>query len=330
MKVIAEVAALHAKLPTYNAQTVMALMRFCEPSSVILTDIEATAWSSGAWRDLDNPALFALEDAGVKVTAIGEVWSAALTEQSQMLEFLKQFPMGRSRLQQLGGADRTLREALEQPQDALGVHSVWLGAVREYHASAQAALEEGPGTAHRNRRIAGIVKRLEGCPPDALVIAPLDDVPALLEAGLELPNLSGFQPGEASRFRAVVDRAYRLESGDDLDALVHGLLELDAPADTVLARIALEARFAASGLYLSVGDLESARDLLEAVSQGQFERPSYLPGFVLTRLGQVRDLMQERPRAVAAYRAALALKFCPLEAREVAQQGLLEPFGFSA
>ena len=330
MKVIAEVAALHAKLPTYNAQTVMELLRFSESSSVILTELSSTAWASGAWRDLDNPVLFALEDAGVKVKAIGEDWSAAISEQSQMLEFLKQFPMGRQRLQQLGGADRTLREALEQPQDALGVHTVWLEAVREYHTAASAALEEGPGTAHRARRIAGIVERLEDCPPESIVIAPLDDVPALLEAGLQLPNLSGFQAGDASRFRAVVDRAYRLESGDDLDALVHGLLELDAPADTVLARIALEARFAASGLYLSVGDLESARDLLEVVSMGQFERPSYLPGFVLTRLGQVRDLMGERPRAIAAYRATLALSYCPLEAKEVAQKGLLEPFGFNA
>ena len=314
----------------YNAQTVMELLRFCESSSVVLTDVEPAVWTSGVWRDLDNPVLFALEDAGVRVTAIGEDWSAAVLEQAQMLEFLKQFPLGRSRLQQLGGADRTLHEILERPQDALGVHSVWLEAVREYHAASLAALEEGPGTAHRAQRIAGIVKRLKDCPPDALVIAPLDDVPALLEAGLELLDLNGFQAGEASRFRAVVDRAYRLESGDDLDALVHGLLELDAPADTVLARMALEARFAASGLYLSVGDLESAHDLLEAVSQGQFERPSYLPGFVLTRLGQVRDLMNERPRAVAAYRAALALTYCPLEAREVAQKGLLEPFGFTA
>lgn len=330
MKVIAEVAALHAKLPMYNAQTVLELLRFTAAPSVVLTDLSPAAWVDGAWRDLDNPVLFALEDAGVAVRAIGEDWSAAVSEQAQMLEFLKQFPLGRQRLQQLGGADRTLREALEQPQDALGVQTVWLRAVREYHAAATLALEEGPGTAHRAQRIAGMIKRLEGCPPDALVIAPLDDVPALLEAGLELPNLTGFQPGEASRFRAVVDRAYRLEPEDDLDALVHGSLELDAPADTVLARIALEARFAASGLYLSVGDLESARDLLEAVSQGQFERPSYLPGFVLTRLGQVRDLMGERPRAVAAYRAALALKFCPLEAREVAQNGLLEPFGFNA
>jgi hypothetical protein len=59
---------------------------------------------------------------------------------------------------------------------------------------------------------------------------------------------------------------------------------------------------------------------------GQFDRPSYLPGFVLARLGQVRDLMGERERATRAYTAALALQFCPLEAKEVAQRGLLEPF----
>ena len=171
MKVIAEVAGLHAKLPTYNAQTVLELLRFNAAPSVVLTDLSPTAWAAGAWRDLDNPVLFALEDAGVAVTAIGEDWGAARTEQAQMLEFLKQFPLGRQRLQQLGGADRTLREALEQPQDAHGVHTVWLEAVREYHEAATLALEEGPGTAHRAQRIAGLVQRFEACPGDAIAIA---------------------------------------------------------------------------------------------------------------------------------------------------------------
>ena len=71
MKVIAEVAGLHAKLPTYNAQTVLELLRFNAAPSVVLTDLSPTAWADGAWRDLDNPVLFALEDAGVVVTAIG-------------------------------------------------------------------------------------------------------------------------------------------------------------------------------------------------------------------------------------------------------------------
>jgi hypothetical protein len=148
----------------------------------------------------------------------------------------------------------------------------------------------------------------------------------LLEMGFKTVNLEGFKPGVASRFRAVVDRAYSLHENDDLDTLVHSLLELDGAADSALGRIALEARFAASGVYLAVGDLESARDLLEAVAMGQFERPAYLPGFVLSRLGQVRDLMNERQHAIRAYTAALALQWLPISAKTVAQSGLETPF----
>jgi hypothetical protein len=331
MRVIAEVSSLHARLPLYNAQTVLELVRFQGAArEVALTGVSAQSWASGVWRDEGNPVWFALEDARTSVTAVGENWAWALTEQTQMLEFLGQFKQGRERLNAVSVAERELRATLEVAQDAFGVHSHWLEATRTYHTGVMRQLEEGPGTAHRAKRIALIVSRLAELPSDTVVVAPLDDVPALLEAGLELPTLDGFNPGEASRFRAIVDRAYRLEPEDDLDGLVHQLLELDAPANTAQARIALEARFAASGVYLSVGDLESARDLLEAVSQGQFERPSYLPGFVLVRLGQVRDLMGERPRAVGAYKAALALEYCPLEARQAAESGLLEPFTFAS
>jgi tetratricopeptide (TPR) repeat protein len=325
VNVIASLGALHARYPMYNAQTVLELLHFLGAERVVLTQVSSPSWTSGAWRELDDPVLFALEDSRVSAVGIAPDWAWAETEAGQMQEFLKQFPKGQERLRRAGQLERELSIALETPQDALMVHSSLLEVVGAHHATMAEVLEEGPGTAHRAERIKKLVQSLEGI-NDGVVIASIDDVPALLEAGLELPDLSGFQPGEASRFRSIVDRAYRLEEHDDLDALVHSLLALDAPADTVLARIALEARFAASGLYLAVGDFESARDLLEAVAMGQFDRPSYLPGFVLARLGQVRDLMGERERATRAYTAALALQFCPLEAREVAQKGLLEPF----
>jgi hypothetical protein len=54
-----------------------------------------------------------------------------------------------------------------------------------------------------------------------------------------------------------------------------------------------------------------------------------LPGFVLARLGQVRDLMNQRQPAIRAYTAALALQWLPLEAKNVAQSGLLAPFTLS-
>ncbi len=323
MKVIASLGALHATAPLYNAQTVLEILEFIGAQRIVLADVSQESWQDGTWRDLDDPVLFALEDARVHCTGIAPDWTWAVREQSKMLEFLKQFPQGQQRLMQLGAAERDLKTALEIPLDVATVYGSLLETVTAHHARVTELLEEGPGTAHRMPRLEQIVANLE---PDAVLLANLDDLPALLELGLELPDLTGFAPGEASRFRAVIDRAYRLEENDDLDALVHLLLALDAPADTVLARLALEARFAASGLYMAVGDWQSARDLLEAVAMGQFERPSYLPGFVLSRLGQVRDLMLERDRAIRAYTAALALNFCPFEAKEVARTGLLEPF----
>jgi hypothetical protein len=326
MKVIATLGALHATAPLYNAQTILEILHFLDAKKVLLAGVTASDWDSNTWRDLDDPVLFALEDARISCVGIAPDWAWAVNEQSKMLEFLRQFPQGQQRLAQFNTAERDLRTVLEMPLDTATVYGSLLEVVAAHHQQVQSILEEGPGTAHRLQRLEKIVANLE---EDAVLLANLDDLPALLELGLELPDLTGFMPGEASRFRAIIDRAYRLEENDDLDALVHQLLALDAPADTILARLALEARFAASGLYLAVGDWQSARDLLEAVSQGQFERPSYLAGFVLARLGQVRDLMLERDRAKRAYKAALALNFCPLEAREVARAGLLEPFALT-
>ncbi len=340
MKVIATLGALHATAPLYNAQTILEILGFLGVQKVLLADVTAQTWTSGAWRELDDPVLFALEDARINCVGVAPDWAWAKAEQNKMLEFLKQFPQGQQRLAKFNTAERDLKTALSVPLDTATVYGSLLEVVRIHHLQVAEILEEGPGTAHRLQRLEKIVAGLEpnivaslepeavvaGLEPEAVVLASLDDVPALLELGLELPDLTGFAPSEASRFRAIIDRAYRLEDNDDLDALVHQLLALDAPADTVLARMALEARFAASGLYLAVGDWASARDLLEAVSQGQFERPSYLAGFVLSRLGQVRDLMLERDRAKRAYTAALALVYCPLEAREVAQLGLEQAF----
>ncbi len=326
MKVIATLGALHATAPLYNAQTVLEILEFLGAKKVLLADITHQDWTSGAWRDLDDPVLFALEDARLDCRGIVPDWAWARAEQNKMLEFLKQFPQGQQRLMQLGQAERELKTALEQPLDVQAVYGSLLETVSAHHKQVSQILEEGPGTAHRLARLEQIVANLE---PDAVLLANLDDVPALLELGLELPDLMSFAPQEASRFRAIIDRAYRLEENDDLDTLVHLLLALDAPADTALARMALEARFAASGLYLAVGDWASARDLLEAVAMGQFDRPSYLAGFVLARLGQCRDLMLERERAIRAYTAALALAYCPAEARAVASLGLQTAFALS-
>jgi hypothetical protein len=323
MTVVAILGGLHAAAPLYNAQTVLEVLAHLGAQQIELAHVSANDWRSGAWREYDDPVLFALEDARLECVGIAPDWTWAMREHAKMLEFLNQFPQGKKRLAQLASLQADLKTALAQPLDATTVHGSLLETVNIHHQSVAAIMEEGPGTVHRLKRLEQIFAAHD---PNAVLLAPLDDLPVLLELGCTLPDLSGFVPREPSRFRAIVDRAYRLEEGDDLDALVHQLLALDAPADTVLARLALEARFAASGVYMAVGDWDSAQDLLEAVAMGQFERPSYLPGFVLARLGQVRDLQLERDRAVRAYTAALALSYCPAEALAVAQQGLVTPF----
>ena len=329
---LADLGALHARYPTYNAQTVLEIVRHVGANRVLLPSITPESWQSGAWRDLEHPVLFALSDDRIAVRAIGSDWTWAELEQGKMLKFLKMYPQGLERLRELRRAELDLKDMLEKPLDAFSIHGSTpelpvLEAVKTFHAKSAALLEEGPGTAHRKRRLQELTKKLKlEHLEQTVILTPLDDLPDLLELGFQIINLEGFKPGEASRFRAVVDRAYNLHESDDLDTLVHSLLELDGTPDSALGRIAPEARFAASGVYLAVGDLESARDLLEAVSMGQFERPAYLPGFVLARLGQVRDLMGERQHAIRAYTAALALQWLPLEARKVAQSGLESPF----
>ncbi len=327
---IADLGALHARYPTYNAQTVLEILRHVGANKVILPSLTPEVWQSGAWRDLEHPVLFALDDDRIRVEAIGTDWTWAELEQDKMLGFLKMYPQGLERLRELRRAELDLKDMLEKPLDAFSIHGLLpempvLESVKTFHNKGTAILEEGPGTAHRKRRLEELADKLEAH-RDEIVLTPLDDLPDLLEMGFKTVNLDGFKPGVASRFRAVVDRAYSLQENDDLDILVHSLLELDGAPDSALGRIALEARFAASGVYLAVGDLESARDLLEAVAMGQFDHPAYLPGFVLSRLGQVRDLMGERQHAIRAYTAALALQWLPLEARNVAQSGLEIPF----
>jgi hypothetical protein len=326
---VADLGPLHARLPAYNAQTVVELLRFLGAARVVLAGLSPSQFAGGGWRDLENPVLFALDAERFPLEAAGPDWDWAEAEAGQFREFLGAYPQGRARLREAEELESGLRGALGRPLDAEAAHGPeLLGAVRAYHRGIAGLLEEGPGTAHRVLRLEAVGRALAGLDLEgAAVLVPLDDLPDLLDLpGAERPGLAGFSPGEASRARALVDRAYQLEEGDDLDALVRGLLALEGRPGSALGRLALEARFAAAGVYLAVGDLESARGLMEEVAHGHLDKPAYLPGFALARLGQVRDLVGERDPAVRAYRAALGLSWLPAEARRVAEAGLEAPF----
>ena len=187
---LADLGPLHARNPMYNAQTVLEIMRFLDCPRAILTNSSAAEWSDGSWRDLENPLYHALYDDEIELTPVGEDWAWATLERDQMLEFLDQYPQGKARLRELVPLENTLREALSRPMDASMVHSPeLLDAVRVYHDAATQLLEDGPGTAHRKLRLERLVARLEAViSDDAVVIAPLDDLPALLSLPSAIPH----------------------------------------------------------------------------------------------------------------------------------------------
>ena len=334
MLFIADLGSLHALHPAYNAETALELAAGLGARSLVLAGVSAEDLNSGVWRDQDNPLLFAAHAGGWSMQGVAPPWTAREREAEQLTSFLGQYPEGQRRLRELGLAEAALREVVSRPLDAASVHGAdTLSAVSGYHAERVRLLGVGPGTAFREDRLALVERALNALAPgdDVAVLAPLDDLPVVAGwPGARLPSGASFTPGEASRARALLDRAYRLEESDDLERLVASLLALDGPPESPLGRLALEARFAAGGVYLAVGDLESARDLLEAVAQAQFDRPAYLPGFTLARLGQVRDLMGERDAARRAYTAALALAWLPEQARRTAGQGLVTPFALGS
>lgn len=299
--------------PAYNAATLVEIARFLGASELLgVTPL-----------DEDHPARDAFLAANLPVVELAPDWRWAEAEAARLPEFLNQYPQGKERLRAAGRAEVALREALGAPLTPGRVlSSDLLAAVKAYHDSVREALDEGPGTAHRERRLAQLVDSLRG--RSGVVFAALDDVPALLEQldGAALPNLSAFTPGEASRLRALADRALRLEEGDDLDAIVTALLREDGDAITPKA----ELQFAAANVYFAVGDLPSARELLESAAHATVDARRSIVGLVLARLGQVRDAMGDRDLARRAYQAVHALSFAPSIARETAAEGLRAPF----
>ncbi len=299
--------------PQYNAATLVEIVRSLGATELLwLTD-----------PDPEHPARDALLASGISLVDLAPDWRWTQAEAAQLQEFLGQYPAGRERLRSAGRLEAELAQALARPLTPGRVTDPeLLGAVRAYHAGMAELFGEGPGTAHRGRRLEVLREALAGRSGVALV--SLDDLPDLLDSlpGADLPDLAGFAPGERSRLRALADRAERLEEGDDLQGTVDALLREAGDAVTPGA----ELQYAAAGAYLAVGDLASARELLEAAAHALTDQPRTLPGLVLARLGQVRDAQGERDLALRAYSAVLALPFAPQAALEAAKAGQRAPF----
>ena len=303
--------------PQYNAATLVEIARSLGAAELL--------WLSDL--DPEHPARDALPAAAIGLVDLAPDWGWAQAEATRLHEFLGQYPAGRERLRTAGQLEAELARALSQPLTPRRVTDPdLLGAVRAYHAGRRELFGEGPGTLHRERRLDILRGALAGHSgaPTGLALVSLDDLPDLLDSlpGAQLPDLGAFVPGERSRLRALADRAQRLEEGDDLQGTVEALLRERGDEITPEA----ELQYAAAGAYLAVGDLASARELLESAAHALSDHPRSLPGLVLARLGQVRDAQGERDLARRAYSAVLALPFAPQAAVEAAKRGQEAPF----
>ena len=298
--------------PQYNAATLVELARSLGATELL--------WLTG--DDPDHPARDAFAAAGLSVTELAPDWAWAEAEHAELTGFAQQYPQGRERLRTAALAERDLGTLLEGPLTLERLTSAGtLAGLSAYHKALEQALEEGPGTRWHARRLDALTSALEE--RTGVALTALDDLPGLLERlpQARLPDVSSFGPGESSRLRALADRALLLSDDDDLSALLAALERESGDRLTPKS----ELQYAAGNIYLAVGDLAGARSLLEAAAHGLTNERS-LPGLVLARLGQVRDVQGERDLATRTYRAVLALNFAPQAAREAAQSGVREPF----
>ncbi|WP_093008452.1 hypothetical protein [Thermus arciformis] len=316
MVLLPSLGAFHILHPRYNAATVLAILEEARPPVVYLASLSPEALEGGGWRE-EDPLLFHLlpwaEERGVPVVALdGEAHLKA--EAEAFREALGQFPGGRPHLEAMAAFDQALLALLKEPltPEALGSEA-FLGRLREVYGGFARAFGEGPATGFRARRMARVAEALRG--KEGAVVAELLDYLFLAEAFPgALPK--AHEPTEAERQRALLDRAWQLKEEDDWGKLLEGLFALGTP----------EALYLAAQVYLAAGEWQEALSLMEEVFRMDFQRPEYLPGYVLARFGQLLDLAGERGRALRAYKGVLALSWAPEEARAIAQAGLRAPF----
>ncbi len=317
---------LHVRLPQYNAVSVLRSVQAFHPSVVALAplsegELQIPSWQECAELPLPHTVVPWARRTGTPLAEIGAPPPDENAE-ADFRRYLETFDGGRAVLASVDADERPIRDLLDRPLTLDSVLDELVPAVGRFQERRRDAFGEGPGTGfqeQRATRMAEAVLRLEG--ERVAVLASVDDLPSLL-AGLkgraELVRPPSPPVDDAVRRRSLLDYAMRGEASDP-DALLAQLQEIDGP----------EARYLEANVLLQSGEEGAALEVLEQASTLDFVEPYYLPGFLLTRLGQLYDLAGRRDAALRAYRGVRALSFAPSEALVTAEAGLEEPFALS-
>lgn len=322
MTLIPTLGPFHMLHPRYNGVTVLELARSARPTVLYLASYSTADLASKVWRESNEVSFFHVlpwaERENLPVEALDE-GSQLKAEAESFREALAMYPKGQEILAQLGELEALLGAVLTQPKspEDWGREEV-VQPLRQYADGYAALLGEGPATGFRRQRMEAVASRLASLGPQAqsaVILVDLLDYPVLLELLSSTPALlnppTAHAPSEAERERSVLDRAWRLEESDDWAQLLGQLQEIEAP----------EALYCAAQIYLAAGQPADAFVLLDQLIHKDFHQPEYLPGYALSRYGQMADLEGQREKALRAYAAVLALDWAPQEAREIALAG---------
>jgi len=317
-------AGLHLRWPRYNAAVLATLLSQESPDALVLEPLTADFASDPSWRDHDElllpwVAVPWAQRQGVRAVGVHEP-SPDPGAARDLERYLADYPAARQVLDEIAALERPLPALLGA---ALTLDRVWdevIPVLEESHRQRLAAFGDGPATDWSEARAATVVSRIASLAAERVVVlVPLDRFVPLRDA-LQAGGIEPLRPNppavdDAARERALLDLAWRGD-GADIGALVAQLRQLGHA----------EARYHAAGLLLAHDHPAEALEELEACLRLEFAEPWYLPGALLARLGQLRDLAGRRDDARKAYRGVLALSWAPRDALKAARVGMERPF----
>ncbi len=315
--------ALHLRFPSYNAVSVRDATAAFRPDAVAATGLAPHFQDHPDWQDTDEIVLPHTivpwaHARGVPVYGVYEPSpdpSAAVDFQRYLADYGK----GQQIFGELNALLRPLQALLGEGLSLARIQTEVLPIVRDHQHRREALLEDGPGTDWLHERAVTMAERIAALPHERVaVLASIDHIPFLEEAlagraELEAPPRP--EPSDEARERSLLDLAFRVDVPEPGNVIAQ-LREMTS----------LEARYHEANLLLANGHAAEALETLEMASRGDFSRPYYLPGYLLSRLGQLRDLAAERDGALRAYRGVRALEWAPEDALQVAKEGLEHPF----
>jgi hypothetical protein len=314
----------HLRHPRWNVVTVRDALEALGPDVVVTSALPPGFDADAGWQATDEVALpwtvvpWA-QRRGTPVRGVGAPPPVPEAE-ADLRRYLEAFPAARAQLDAARSTLAPLETLLPLPLDLPRLLAEVVPPLAEDLHRRLEAFGDGPATAWRAERARQTLEHAlaaGGQRPAWLVELDLWPavVAALEDAGIAWSPIAEPPVSPAARRRSLLDVAWRGETPDPAGLLAQLREGNEAEAGFLQAQVLLAHDHPAEAL-----------DVLENVSHGDFREPYLLPGLLLARLGQLRDLAGRRERALQAYRGVLALSWAPVEARKAALAGLDRPF----